>query len=388
MGFALAAAFSPNFYFLIACRLGSGVGVGASMPAIFALLVESVPSNRRGFYVTLCASFWMVGSVACAALAWLLLGHQHDDWRPYTGLVSLPAFIGMVSLWWLVPESSYFLALNKQPEEAAKTISYITDVNKHSPFCVQDAQSHVTRSSQYGSVNEEQNPISADTGVEIDMETGEVQVQDKTQGTTWSAVFLVFHGEELRTTLVLSIAYVCLSFGTYGLGIYISVLFAGVGLSDPYAAALIYAAAQLPGNVASALVMDSWGRKRVLIICTTVSGVCGLLLATAVNGTGFLSGAFAIVTLASLFNMFSNACWNALDVLGVEHYPTNMRGSGMAITLGAGRLGSIAAQFANGYWSDRNEYTTMVFVTAVLTLIGGFVMFFLGNPRKGSLGAN
>ena len=77
----VAAALAPNLLVLVACRVCSGLGVGAATPALFALAVELAPVNRSGQLVTLVASFWMVGSLTAAGLAYMLL-HDHPVDEP------------------------------------------------------------------------------------------------------------------------------------------------------------------------------------------------------------------------------------------------------------------------------------------------------------------
>jgi MFS family permease len=58
--FALLSSVSFNVYTLILCRALAGVGIGGTVPAMFTLCSEHVPTHRRGFYVTIVASYWMV----------------------------------------------------------------------------------------------------------------------------------------------------------------------------------------------------------------------------------------------------------------------------------------------------------------------------------------
>lgn len=58
--FALLSSVTPNIHTLIFCRTMAGVGIGGTVPAMFTLCSEHVPPHRRGFYVTIVASYWMV----------------------------------------------------------------------------------------------------------------------------------------------------------------------------------------------------------------------------------------------------------------------------------------------------------------------------------------
>lgn len=57
---ALLASFSYSVNSFIICRVLAGVGVGGSIPCLFTLCVEHLQDKRRGFYVAIVASFWML----------------------------------------------------------------------------------------------------------------------------------------------------------------------------------------------------------------------------------------------------------------------------------------------------------------------------------------
>ena len=49
---AFASALAPNPPALVACRVVCGLGVGASVPAVFTMASEMFPPHRRGEFVT------------------------------------------------------------------------------------------------------------------------------------------------------------------------------------------------------------------------------------------------------------------------------------------------------------------------------------------------
>ena len=59
--FGVASAFCGQWATLLLCRFLGGVGIGGSVPTLFALALESFPLSRRGSCVTLVAMFWMLG---------------------------------------------------------------------------------------------------------------------------------------------------------------------------------------------------------------------------------------------------------------------------------------------------------------------------------------
>ena len=59
-----------------------------------------------------------------------------------------------------------------------------------------------------------------------------------------------------RSTIVLLIVWFTISYGSYGVATWNNALFADVGLSNPYLCSFIYSLSNLPGNVASILLVE------------------------------------------------------------------------------------------------------------------------------------
>ncbi|XP_046899971.1 synaptic vesicle glycoprotein 2A [Hypomesus transpacificus] len=76
--------------------------------------------------------------------------------------------------------------------------------------------------------------------------------------------------------------------------------------------------AVLPGNIVSALLMDKIGRLRMLAGSSVISCVSCFFLS-------FGNSESAMIALLCLFGGISIASWNALDVLTVELYPSDIR---------------------------------------------------------------
>ena len=74
--------------------------------------------------------------------------------------------------------------------------------------------------------------------------------------------------------LCLMLAWSGLSFGYYGLSTWVTVLLAQSGVPDANAVSVVYAAANLPGNLASVALIDRLGRKRLLVGAMALSAAC------------------------------------------------------------------------------------------------------------------
>ena len=98
---------------------------------------EFQPPNRRGMMLSILATFWMVGNIFVAVLAWLVIPRDigvsegpflFNSWRIFTLLCGVPAFLVSLLLMTL-PESPKFLLKRDKPVEALKILSKIFAAN-------------------------------------------------------------------------------------------------------------------------------------------------------------------------------------------------------------------------------------------------------------------
>ncbi|KAK1944776.1 Synaptic vesicle glycoprotein 2A [Phytophthora citrophthora] len=350
--FGLLSATSPNVYALITSRTCAGVGIGGTVPAIFTLCSEHVPANRRGYYVTIVAAYWMVGAVFTAGLAWFMLGRPDAmySWRAFATIVSLPSFVCWLLTYKFVPESAQFFARHRLLTAAELVVDTISTTNGEDSAHINETTSLLLQQN-------------SDIAV---AETSEAAIQAKRS--PLSAFGLLFDPVLRGTTISLLMSWFCLSFGSYGLATWITMLFKRIGLENPFANAFIYAAANLPGNLMTAVLMDRLGGRRILAISMLLSAACATGFAYANSSA---SGAATIVLLASGFNAFSTAGWNAIDLMSAESFPTDVRTTGMGTLSAAGRAGSVAAQFVNGYLIGPPVHVTLLLaITASMMLLG------------------
>lgn len=164
----LLSAICPNIWILSICRFIAGLGIGATVPPLFALCSELSSSHHRGYWISIVASFWMIGSIYVAIIGWIILGNQNYDhegqtnipttpsqiytspennigiehgsyhrmmassnadnsnqWRLFAALCALPSGLGSILVHRFVPESPRFLLLQGRHEEALSVINYL-----------------------------------------------------------------------------------------------------------------------------------------------------------------------------------------------------------------------------------------------------------------------
>lgn len=429
---ACASPFSPDIDWLIGFRVFGGIGIGGSIPILFSLASELLPSGTRGKMLSVIASFWMVGSLYTAIVGWIVLGKdaqnnriytgEYNNWRGFALMCAIPILITVTLMALYVPESPRFLwtknRLTEIPDNLllitgkAPTISELLAAKNQEIGRISFFQRAVMKGVESGSQKRQQQQQQQQQNEEPEKDTFERMRPPRDRSTSASKsevrdaqssgsnnsmqisdtqmiensetpdekgfienFKLLLSAEIRRNFLVLCLIWFLLCFGTYGLATWITVLFEKAGLANPYLDTLIYTIANLPGNLATYWYLDIIGRRWMLFVGMILCAISVVLISCDTSNSN------CIVICAFLFNFFSTAGWNALDVLTAESFPTKMRNTAMGSCTAFGRLGAIAAQFVFGSLID--DIPALLSVTFVLLTIGGLASLLLPQDTTG-----
>ncbi len=361
----LLSAWSPTLAWLATFRVLAGMGVGASVPCLFTLGAELFPVHTRGVHLSYIASFWMVGSIYAAAAAWIILGLDADGnrilpgwtWRPFVVAAALPVFLTLALALLFLPESPRYLIQKGQFVEAAKNLSKLTG-STVTPDSLAPAGTHMN----------ETDPLTGAAASHPSQHGGKMQGMDRIRS--------VFAGSLRLTTLRLMVVWFTLCFGTYGLSTWISSIFKDIGIQNEFLPTFFFALANLPGNLASFVLIERLGRKRLLAYSMFLAACSAFLFALTSAHAKWLA-----VVMACLFQAFSVAGWNSLDALSTESFPTATRTTGMGLLSGTGRFASLIAMFVNG--SLEHSVALLFTVTGATTILGSMVSFWLPYEPTG-----
>ena len=396
----LISAASTDVYLLSACRFIAGLGIGATVPPLFALCSELAPPSSRGFWVTCVASFWMVGSMYVAIVGWILLGlttnstDSNNDgiswWRIFTALCAVPSCVGCVMVNTFVPESPRFLLLQGQHDRALLVVQALghnlnytgpsmtlEELVYHYPLDDQDSgrtgilpilpselKPAPRDSSLFRPMSMEdsdhtisQEGVHQRRGSALRRASQTMQVSNIAVrtgiGDFLRSVSKLYTTQMRSTTWPLQMVWFTLSFGSYGLLTWINTLFIESHLENVYFNSLLFSASNLPGNLLSAMLMDKVGRASLLtgsILAASLSLLAFAYVAahqTSDENNTSISTSW-IVLAACSFQCFTIASWNTIDVLSSELFPTSVRSTGMGVCAATGRIGAMLAQFVNG----------------------------------------
>lgn len=408
------SALAPNVWILSFLRCIAGIGIGTTVPPLFTLVAELAPPSQRGLFVTFCASFWMVGSIFVAVTAMFIFQNEWSswipisDWRIFAILCAIPSAIGATMVHLLVPESPRFLAMQQQHEEALMVANTLaTQMGYHGSLLVLEELEYQFPKTSSNSLIvspvsapttpsslSEADPLHQRSEFEAHAITQSFPLHRPSSHGTYSmrgiikylriawydfmiSAKLLYAPQLRQTTWPLQMVWFALSFGSYGLMTWINTLFKQVHLENVYFNALLFALANLPGNILSALLMDRIGRNALLIGSVLASAASLIGFAFFANATSSPFHASGIVVSACAFQCFTIAAWNTIDCMTSELFATSVRATGMGICTASGRIGALVAQLINGFLVA-NPVRLLLVASSTLVL-GAMTPCFLPN---------
>ncbi len=303
--FALCSAVAPSFGLLLLCRFLNGLAVGGTLPVDYAIMAEYLPKRERGRFLVYLESFWALGTVVIALVAWAVVPQLPETgWRWILAINALPGILGF----WVrlsVPESPRFLLLKGDAVGARRVLERVAEVN----------------------------------GVRLELSALRSAPPAPRRNTT-AALFQ--HGLAPRT-LLLGVIWLGLSFGYYGVFTWLRPIFVeqGVAALETYWFLILLALAQLPGYALAAYLLERLGRRATLALFLFASAAASMTFA--------FSATPAVVIGASLLLSFSLlGAWGALYAATPEVYPTEVRATGMGVMGAVARAGGIVAAQLGG----------------------------------------
>jgi MFS transporter, putative metabolite:H+ symporter len=332
--FGLLSAFAPSWEWLAVLRFLTGFGLGGALPLDFSLYAEFLPRENRGRNLVLLESFWAVGTILAAGLAWLIV--PGFGWRP---LLATSAVAAVLVLWIrrTVPESPRYLAISGKRDEAREILADIARTNGRP---------------------EPERELVADQR----QEGGPV-------GKLWKPGLR-------QSTLMLWIAWFCISLAYYGIFTWLPQAFVLQGFSSlqTYQNTFLLALAQLPGFFSAAYLIERWGRRNTLGVYLIASGVFTFLFAIVTGFGGLLASAM-------LMSFFALGAWGSLYAWTPELYPTEIRTTGMGWASGMARVAGVITPTLGGILFGVALLSALS-TWAVAFVVGGLAVFLLGVETK------
>jgi MFS transporter, AAHS family, benzoate transport protein len=309
-------------------RFLTGVGVGALVATVGALVAEFAPAGQRNRYNAVVYSGVPAGGVLAAVVA-IALGDV-AGWRGLFLIGALPIVTLLPLAYFLLPESPKWLV----------------------------AQGRIAQAEA----------VSARTGIPVP--APEPVVEDK----------IGFPALASRTFAVPTVLLGLMSFAglllTYGLNTWLPQIMGeqGFGKNSALSFLLVLNLAAIAGGLAASYVADRIGAKRVVASTFVLAGLSLALLpvqmpAALIFAAVALAGVGTIGTQVLIYGLVSN------------YYPTRARAAGVAWCAGFGRLGGIVGPIIGGLLVGAGVGGSTAFqLFAAISVVGALVTLMVPRP--------
>lgn len=339
--YSIASAFcalSWNYQSLLVFRFLVGFGLGGELPVAATLVSEYAPSRVRGRFIVLLESFWGLGWIAAACIAYFFIPVY--GWRMAFLIGALPAlYVCLIRLH--MPESVRYLLTRGRVDEARQIVLSL------------EKQLHV--------------PSALFTG-----ETEPVPVVAKASfQELWKKPFM-------SRTIMLWLVWFGINFSYYGIFMWLpSLVFQqGFTVVKTFEYVLIMTLAQLPGYYCAAWLVDKIGRKYTLSAFLLFSGVASYFF-------GHASTAATLMMWGSVMSFFNLGAWGVLYTYTPEQYPTAIRALGSGWAAGFGRFGGMAAPMMVGALLARSfGFASVFYMFALVFAAVAVIVLSLGVESK------
>ena len=339
--YSIASAFcalSWNYQSLLVFRFLVGFGLGGELPVAATLVSEYAPSRVRGRFIVLLESFWGLGWIVAACIAYFFIPVY--GWRMAFLIGALPAlYVCLIRLH--MPESVRYLLTRGRVDEARQIVLSL------------EKQLHV--------------PSALFTG-----ETETVPVVAKASfRELWKKPFM-------SRTIMLWLVWFGINFSYYGIFMWLpSLVFQqGFTVVKTFEYVLIMTLAQLPGYYCAAWLVDKIGRKYTLSAFLLFSGVASYFF-------GHASTAATLMIWGSVMSFFNLGAWGVLYTYTPEQYPTAIRALGSGWAAGFGRFGGMAAPMMVGALLARSfGFASVFYMFALVFAAVAVIVLSLGVESK------
>lgn len=339
--YSIASAFcalSWNYQSLLVFRFLVGFGLGGELPVAATLVSEYAPSRVRGRFIVLLESFWGLGWIAAACIAYFFIPLY--GWRMAFLIGALPAlYVCLIRLH--MPESVRYLLAHGRVGEARQIVVSL------------ERQLHV--------------PVAPFVS---EKETVPV-IAKASFRELWKKPFA-------SRTIMLWLVWFGINFSYYGIFMWLpSLVFQqGFTVVKTFEYVLIMTLAQLPGYYCAAWLVDKIGRKYTLSTFLLFSGVASYFF-------GHASTAATLMMWGSVMSFFNLGAWGVLYTYTPEQYPTAIRALGSGWAAGFGRFGGMAAPMMVGALLARSfGFASVFYMFALVFAAVAVIVMSLGVESK------
>ncbi|KAL4709508.1 hypothetical protein ACJJTC_007239 [Scirpophaga incertulas] len=314
------------------CFLGAGMYTSA-----YIVVMEVVGPKYRVMAGTTISSFFSVGTMSTALIAWAV-----PNWRHLTLVLYTPQLL-IILYFWVMTESVRWYMSKGRYEDSEKLLKKIAEVNgkelsKKSLECLRLSAEEEKRQA--------------------------LEKQNKNKNESMLVVQVIRHKKILIRCLVSPIWWITANLIYYGLSINAINL-----LGNKYLNYAMVAAVKIPGYWTAVLLLGQIGRKAVLIGGYWICGVCQLAYIFLPEGHTNISFCLYLVGTYCIAMVMTS-----IYIYTTELYPTRHRHSLLAFSYMMGKIGAMVAPLIPALGETIWVHLPYV-LFATMAILSGFLVF-------------
>ncbi|MEE6134432.1 MFS transporter [Priestia sp. GS2] len=331
--FSLLAGLAPNPLTFTIMRFIAALGMGGLMPAVIAVMTEYSPKKNRALTVATMYCGYSIGAILASLIGMYLmesLGWRFLYWLGIIPLLTLPLFLKQF------PESLSFYILRNQGDKIANIL------NRVSPR------------GNYQSTDD------------FEYET----VKEKAKGVPVKKLFSDKRG--VSTVCFWLIVSSCLLM-IYGLNTWLPKIMqgSGYGITSSLSFSLVLGIGQIGGSLLGGYFVDRIGHRKVLLYMFLLGSLCFVALSLT-------SQQLLLYVLIAISGACTAGTQNLVNPYVSGFYPPEIRTTGLSVTVGIGRVGSILTPVIIGFLLTTSLAPQQAFMAfAVPSIIGCIALLFV-----------
>ena len=330
---------APDLTWLLVFRFVVGFGLGGQLPVAVSLVSEYVPARVRGRFIVLLESFWGLGWLLAALVAFFVIPAY--GWQIAFILCGIPALY-VFYIWRKIPESIPYLINRGRIEEAHKIVCR----------------------------------LEKEAGIPV---VEKIEVAPVAEKHNVSFTQLWSRGLAKRT-IMLWLIWFGIVYSYYGIFTWLPSLLEQHGFSIVKSSkyTLILILAQLPGYMAAAWLIEKLGRKATLSGFIAACAICAYFFGQATSDG-------LIILWGCLLSFFNLGAWGVLYSYTPEQYPANIRAFGSGWASAIGRIGGIVAPMVvtQMMTAGANAFSSVFIMFTGVLLAVAIIIIVLGEETRG-----
>jgi putative MFS transporter len=188
----------------------------------------------------------------------------------------------------------------------------------------------------------------------------------------------IFQGDYLRRTTFVSLFWICQVAPSFAIYTFAPKLLSAIHLANPYLGTMALTAVSLIGVVPAIFLVNSWGRRPVLVWPFAICGIALFCLGIFVGMPGALAA-----TLFLIFSVFNAGSSVVQWVYPNELFPTEVRASAVGFATAMSRIGAAIGTFCLPLMLSAWGLSATMIIFAVMCAVGWIVALAWAPETRG-----